>query len=55
MIAVQCANKTKHERHEWNEKMWGGQVRRWCAGVATPKETEGEAVRNANKALPVEK
>lgn len=39
-VGVQCRLKAEHENHFWNEKMWGGAVRRWCAGVAVPKERE---------------
>ena len=38
IVAVQCGVKTKHDHHPWNQAMWGGKLRRWCAGVAIPEK-----------------
>ena len=40
LATVQCEVQTKHPHHEYNAKVWGGFVRRWCAGVAIPEKAK---------------
>ncbi len=38
IAAVQCGVQTEHPHHHWPQKVWGGHIRRSCAGVSKEKE-----------------